>query len=60
MSRRTSGAASANFSNDTSSTAVSSLDGVPCGVPSFSSIAEFFKRLKKNYQGLKNEKLRSF
>ncbi|PTQ43569.1 hypothetical protein MARPO_0024s0079, partial [Marchantia polymorpha] len=38
---------------------VASTSGETTGVPSFSPIPEFFKRLRKNYQGVRTEKLRS-
>lgn len=58
-SGRIGGAASVDTSSGTSSTAVGSLGGVASGVPTFSPIAKFFKRLRKNYQGAKTEKLKS-
>ncbi|OAE21939.1 hypothetical protein AXG93_242s1200 [Marchantia polymorpha subsp. ruderalis] len=38
---------------------VASTSGETTGVPSFSPIPEFFKRVRKNYQDLRTEKLRS-
>lgn len=62
ISEGTNGAVGAT-STSTSSGAVSiaggSTRGDASGVPSFSPIPEFFQRLRKNYQGVKTEKLRS-
>lgn len=49
ISGRTGAAASEDTSCGTSSTAVGSLSGSASGVTSFSPIAEFLKRLRKNY-----------
>ncbi|OAE22419.1 hypothetical protein AXG93_2381s1150 [Marchantia polymorpha subsp. ruderalis] len=48
-----------NTSSSTVSIAGGSTREVASGVPSFSSIPKFFQRLRKNYQGVKMEKLRS-
>ncbi|OAE24506.1 hypothetical protein AXG93_2194s1000 [Marchantia polymorpha subsp. ruderalis] len=64
----TSGGASGSITDDTSgagiisgavSIASSSTSGETTSVPSFNPILEFFKRLRKNYQGVRTEKLRS-
>ncbi|OAE36016.1 hypothetical protein AXG93_838s1020 [Marchantia polymorpha subsp. ruderalis] len=44
---------------DPLSIASGSMSGDVSGVPSFSLIPEFFKRLRKNYKGVKTKKLRS-
>ncbi|OAE32850.1 hypothetical protein AXG93_1409s1170 [Marchantia polymorpha subsp. ruderalis] len=53
------GANDAGTSNGTVSIAGGSMSGDACDVSSFSFIHEFFKRLRKNYQGVKTKKLRS-
>lgn len=58
-SGRTGSSASGDTRSDTSSTAVGSLGGVVSGISSYSPIAKFFKRLRKNYRGVKTKKLRS-
>ncbi|PTQ47547.1 hypothetical protein MARPO_0007s0008, partial [Marchantia polymorpha] len=62
----TSGGASGSITDGTSgagttsgAVGVASTSGETTGVPSFSPILEFFKRLRKNYQGMRTEKLRS-
>ncbi|BBN14385.1 hypothetical protein Mp_6g11220 [Marchantia polymorpha subsp. ruderalis] len=62
----TSGGASGSIIDGTSgagttsgAVGVASTSGETTGVPSFSPIPEFFKRLRKNYQGVRTEKLRS-
>ncbi|PTQ40682.1 hypothetical protein MARPO_0038s0037 [Marchantia polymorpha] len=62
----TSGGASGSITDGTSgagttsgAVGVASTSGETTGVPSFSPIPEFFKRLRKNYQGVRTEKLRS-
>ncbi|OAE31778.1 hypothetical protein AXG93_3072s1010 [Marchantia polymorpha subsp. ruderalis] len=58
-SGRTGGVASVDTSSGTSSFAVGSLGVVASGLPTFNPIAKFFKRLRKNYQGMKTKKLKS-
>ncbi|OAE22763.1 hypothetical protein AXG93_2035s1470 [Marchantia polymorpha subsp. ruderalis] len=53
------GATGASTCSSMVSIAGGGTSGEVRGVPSFSSILEFFKRLRKNYQGVKTEKLRS-
>ncbi|BBN06970.1 hypothetical protein Mp_3g25410 [Marchantia polymorpha subsp. ruderalis] len=53
------GATGTSTSSGTVSIAGGSTRGDASGVPSFSPIPEFFQRLRKNYQGVKTEKLRS-
>ncbi|PTQ34011.1 hypothetical protein MARPO_0084s0073, partial [Marchantia polymorpha] len=53
------GATGTSTSSGTVSIAGGSTRGDAGGVPSFSPIPEFFQRLRKNYQGVKTEKLRS-
>ncbi|OAE27652.1 hypothetical protein AXG93_3337s1150 [Marchantia polymorpha subsp. ruderalis] len=53
------GATSTNTSSGTVSIASGSTREDASGVPSFSSSLEFFQRLRKNYKGVKTEKLRS-
>ncbi|BBN08134.1 hypothetical protein Mp_4g09160 [Marchantia polymorpha subsp. ruderalis] len=62
----TSGGASGSITDGTSGAGttsgaigVASTSGETTCVPSFSPIPEFFKRLRKNYQGVRTEKLRS-
>ncbi|PTQ31359.1 hypothetical protein MARPO_0112s0017 [Marchantia polymorpha] len=62
----TSGGASGSITDGTSgagttsgAVGVASTSGETTCVPSFSPIPEFFKRLRKNYQGVRTEKLRS-
>ncbi|OAE22373.1 hypothetical protein AXG93_2318s1200 [Marchantia polymorpha subsp. ruderalis] len=53
------GATCTSSSNGTVSIAGGSTRGDASGVPSFSPIPEFFQRLRKNYEWVKTEKLRS-
>ncbi|BBN20292.1 hypothetical protein Mp_8g17980 [Marchantia polymorpha subsp. ruderalis] len=53
------GATGTSTSSGTVSIAGGSTRGDASGVPSFSPIPEFFQRLRKNYQGVKTETLRS-
>ncbi|OAE22507.1 hypothetical protein AXG93_4855s1000 [Marchantia polymorpha subsp. ruderalis] len=55
----TSGLAGAGTSSSAISVASSSTSEEATGVPWFSPIPEFFKRLRKNYKGVRTEKLRS-
>ncbi|PTQ28729.1 hypothetical protein MARPO_0156s0026, partial [Marchantia polymorpha] len=62
----TSGGASDSITDDTSgagttsgAVGVASTSRETTGVPLFSPITEFFKSLRKNYQGVRTEKLRS-
>lgn len=55
----TSGADRAGTSNGPVSIACGSMSEDASGILSFSPILEFFKRLRKNYQGVGTEKLRS-
>ncbi|OAE20887.1 hypothetical protein AXG93_3256s1340 [Marchantia polymorpha subsp. ruderalis] len=59
VSKGTSRGVGAVTSSGTVSIAGGSMSGDASGVPSFSPIPEFFKRLRKNYQGVKTEKLRN-
>ncbi|OAE28672.1 hypothetical protein AXG93_312s1010 [Marchantia polymorpha subsp. ruderalis] len=55
----TCGVAWAGTSSGAVSVASSSTSGKSIGIPLFSPIPEFFKRLRKNYKGVSMEKLRS-